>query len=44
MDREGMIHDITIKDCNIFYNKQAQDIDKACKIQVENVNFSTFAK
>ena len=42
--QEGMIHDITIKDCNIFYNKQAQDIDKACKIQVENVNFSTFAK
>ena len=41
---EGMIHDITIKDCNIFYNKNAKDIDAACKITLENVNFSTFAK
>ncbi len=39
---KGMIHDITIKDCNIFYNKQAQDIDKTCDVKVENVNFSTF--
>ena len=41
---EGMIHDITIKDSNIFYNKNAKDIDAACKITLENVNFSTFAK
>ena len=41
---EGMIHDITIKDCNIFYNKNAMDIDAACKIRLEKVNFSTFAK
>ena len=39
---KGMIHDITIKDCNIFYNKQAQDIDSTCDVKVENVNFSTF--
>lgn len=39
---KGMIHDITVKDCNIFYNKQAQDIDNTCDVKVENVNFSTF--
>lgn len=41
---EGMVHDITIKNCNIFYTNQAKDIDDACKISLENVNFSTFAK
>lgn len=40
----NMIHDITIKDCNIFYNNKAKDIDEACKITLENVNFSTFTK
>ena len=41
---EGMIHDITIKNCNIFYNKKDKDIDTSCKISLENVNFSTFAQ
>ena len=41
---EGMIHDISIKDCNIFYNKKDKDIDTSCKISLENVNFSTFAQ
>ena len=41
---EGMIHDIQIKDCNIFYNKKATDIDKTCKISLDNVQFSTFNK
>ena len=39
-----MIHDITIKNCNIFYNKKDKDIDTSCKISLENVNFSTFAQ
>ncbi len=39
---KGMIHDITVKDCNIFYNNKAQDIDNTCDVKVENVNFSTF--
>ena len=41
---EGMIHDITIKDSNIFFDKEAKNIDATCKITLENVNFSTFAK
>ena len=41
---EGMIHDITIKDSYIFYNKEAQNIDKTCDISLSNVKFSTFAK
>lgn len=41
---ESMIHDITIKDSNIFYNKKDKDIDATCQITLEKVNFSTFAK
>ena len=41
---EGMIHDITIKDCNIFYNNKDKDIDTTCKVKLENVNFATFAQ
>lgn len=41
---EGMIHDITVKDCNIFYNKKATDIADACKIKLDNVHFATFAQ
>ena len=41
---EGMVHDITIKNSNIFYTKEAKNIDAACKIQMENVRFESFAK
>lgn len=41
---EGMIHDITIKDCSIFYNNKDKDIDTTCKVKLENVNFATFAQ
>ncbi len=41
---EGMVHDITVSDATIFYNKTAQDIDAACKITLNNVNFATFEK
>ena len=41
---EGMVHDITVKNAYIFYNNQAQDIDEACKIKLDNVHFATFAK
>ena len=41
---EGMVHNISIKNSNIFYNDKATDIDKACKIQLENVKLETFAK
>lgn len=41
---EGMVHDITVKNANIFYNKTATDIDATCKITMENVNFTTFAQ
>ena len=41
---EGMVHDITVKNAYIFYNNQAQDIDDACKIKLDNVHFATFAK
>ena len=41
---EGMIHDITIKNTYIFYDKQAQDIDATCKIKLDNVHFATFNK
>lgn len=41
---EGMIHDVTISDATIFYNKTAQDIDAACEITLNNVNFATFEK
>ena len=41
---EGMVHDITIKNSNIFYTKEAKNIDATCKIQLENVRFESFAK
>ena len=41
---EGMVHDIAIKDSNIFYNKKATDIADACKIKLERVQFDTFKK
>ncbi len=41
---EGMVHDITIKNSNIFYTKEAKNIDAACKILLENVRFESFAK
>ena len=41
---EGMVHDITVKNAYIFYYNQAQDIDDACKIKLDNVHFATFAK
>ena len=41
---EGMIHNIHIKDCTIFYNKKTTDIDKACQIQLDSVRFDTFKK
>lgn len=41
---EGMIHDITIKNTYIFYDKKAQDIDATCKIKLDNVHFATFNK
>ena len=41
---EGMVHDITVKNAYIFYNNQAQDIDDACKIKLDNVHFATFTK
>lgn len=30
---EGMVHDITIKNSNIFYTKEAKNIDAACKFR-----------
>ncbi|CUO81539.1 Uncharacterised protein [Segatella copri] len=39
-----MVHDITIKNSNIFYTKEAKNIDAACKILLENVRFESFAK
>lgn len=41
---EGMVHDITVKNSNIFYNDKATDIDSTCKIELTNVNFATFGK
>ena len=41
---EGMVHDITIKNSNIFYTKEAKNVDATCKIQLENVRFESFAK
>ncbi len=41
---EGMVHDITISNATIFYNKTAKDIDPACKITLNNVNLVTFEK
>ena len=38
----GMIHDIDIRDCTIFYNKTATDIGKDCQIKLENVKLITF--
>lgn len=41
---EGMVHDITVSNATIFYNKVAKDIDPACKITLNDVNFVTFEK
>ena len=41
---KGMVHNITLKNSNIFYNDKATDIDKTCDVKIENVNFSTFSK
>ncbi len=39
---QNMIHDINIKNSTIFYNKKAEDIDKACGVKLEGVQFCTF--
>ena len=41
---EGMVHDITVSNSLIFYNKTAKDIDPACKITLNNVKFTTFGE
>lgn len=41
---KGMVHNIILKNSNIFYNEKAADIDKTCDVKIENVNFSTFSK
>ena len=41
---EGMVHDITISNSLIFYNKTAKDIDPACEITLNNVKFTTFGE
>lgn len=38
----GMIHDIDISDCTIFYTNTATDIGEDCKINLENVKLITF--
>lgn len=39
---EGMVHDITVKNSNIFYDEKSTDIDTTCKIALDNVTFKTF--
>lgn len=41
---EGMVHDITVENSNIFYEEKNTDIDKTCSITMKNVTFKTFAK
>ncbi len=39
---EGMIHDIYIKNSNIFYTDKDKDIAPTCELFLDNVNFKTF--
>ena len=41
---EGMVHDITIKNSNIFYTKGSQEYRCCLQNSVENVRFESFAK
>lgn len=39
---EGMVHDVVIENCTIFYTGTAQDIDAACGVKLSNVKLQTY--
>ncbi len=39
---QGMVHDITIKNVNIFYTEKATEIAPTCDIKLQNVKLTTY--